>query len=126
MRWPRPPPPGPGSPPPRGCPRLHAVKPCDLAPAPIGATTTRTPWPTTPTSPPPKTSSVRRGELHGYTRPSTPEQARTVVILSSDGIDDSPRPWLLGIELRERDPGDLLAIPVADRGWAYAGDLTRL
>jgi hypothetical protein len=49
-----------------------------------------------------------------------------VVILSSDGINDSPRPWLLGIELRERDPGDLLAIPVADRGWAYAGDLTRL
>jgi hypothetical protein len=48
------------------------------------------------------------------------------VILSSDGINDSPRPWLLGIELRDRDPGDLLAIPVADRGWAYAGDLTRL
>ena len=38
----------------------------------------------------------------------------------------SPAPWLPGIELRERDPGDLLAIPVADRGWAYAGDLTRL
>ena len=69
---------------------------------------------------------MRRGELRGYTRPSTPDQARTVVILSSDGINDSPRPWLLGIELRERDPGDLLAIPVADRGWAYAGDLTRL
>ena len=69
---------------------------------------------------------MRRGELRGYTRPSTPQQQRTVVILSSDGINDSPRPWLLGIELRERDPGDLLAIPVADRGWAYAGDLTRL
>jgi mRNA interferase MazF len=69
---------------------------------------------------------VRRGELRGYTRPSTPQQPRTVVILSSDGINDSPRPWLLGIELRERDPGDLLAIPVGDRGWAYAGDLTRL
>ena len=59
---------------------------------------------------------MRRGELRGYTRPSTPDQVRTVVILSSDGINDSPRPWLLGIELRERDPGDLLAIPVADRG----------
>jgi hypothetical protein len=69
---------------------------------------------------------VQRGELRGYTRPSTPQQPRTVVILSSDGINDSPRPWLLGIELRERDPGDLLAIPVGDRGWAYAGDLTRL
>ena len=69
---------------------------------------------------------MRRGELRGYTRPSTPEQARTAVILSSDGINDSPRPWLLGIELRGRDPGDLLAIPVADHGWAYAGDVSRL
>ena len=69
---------------------------------------------------------MRRGELRGYVRPSTPEQPRVVVLLSSDGINDSPRPWLLGIELRRRDPGDLLAVPIADRGWAYAGDLTRL
>lgn len=69
---------------------------------------------------------MRRGELRSYTRPSTPEQLRTVVILSSDGINDSPRPWLLGIELRDRDPGDLLTIPVAQHGWAYAGDLSRL
>lgn len=38
-----------------------------------------------------------------YVRPSTPDQRRTVVITSSDGINNSPRPWLLGIELRERD-----------------------
>lgn len=69
---------------------------------------------------------MRRGELRRYTRPSTPDQPRTVVLVSSDGINDSPRPWLLGIELRDRDPGDLLAIPVDDRGWAYAGDLSRL
>ena len=68
---------------------------------------------------------MRQGELRGYTRPSTPQQVRTVVILSSDGINDSARPWLLGVELRDHDPGDLLAIPVAGR-WAYAGDLTRL
>ncbi|MFR9802615.1 hypothetical protein ACL02T_09970 [Pseudonocardia sp. RS010] len=49
-----------------------------------------------------------------------------MLLLSSDGINDSPRPWLLGIELRERDPGDLLAIPVHGRGWAYAGDLSRI
>jgi mRNA interferase MazF len=46
--------------------------------------------------------------------------------MSSDGINDSSRPWLLGIELRDRDPGDILAIPVAEHGWAYAGDLTKL
>jgi hypothetical protein len=46
--------------------------------------------------------------------------------MSSDGINESPRPWLLGIELRDRDPGDILAVPVTDHGWAYAGDLSKL
>lgn len=69
---------------------------------------------------------MRRGELRSYVRPSTPDQIRTVIITSSDGINASPRPWLLGIELRDRDPGDVLAIPVGDGRWAYAGDLSRL
>jgi mRNA interferase MazF len=69
---------------------------------------------------------VRRGELRRYVRPSTPDQHRTVVITSSDGINDSPRPWLLGIELRERDPGDILAVHVPGFGWAYSGELTKL
>lgn len=69
---------------------------------------------------------MRRGELRRYVRPSTPEKQRTIVITSSDGINESSRPWLLGIELRERDPGDILAIPLEGHGWAYAGDLTKL
>jgi mRNA interferase MazF len=69
---------------------------------------------------------MRRGELRRYIRPSTPERLRTVAIMSSDGINDSPRPWLLGIELRERDPGDILAVAVPGHGWAYAGDLSKL
>jgi hypothetical protein len=69
---------------------------------------------------------VRRGELRAYVRPSTPDHRRTVVLLSSDGINDSPRPWLLGIELRDTDPGDILAVPVGNGRIAYAGDLTRL
>ncbi|MGH3978244.1 MAG: hypothetical protein ACRDRZ_04465 [Pseudonocardiaceae bacterium] len=69
---------------------------------------------------------MRRGELRSYVRPSTPDRRRLVVIVSSDGINDSARPWLLGVELRVRDPGDLLAIPVPGHGWAYAGDLSRL
>lgn len=73
-----------------------------------------------------KQSFVRRGELRGYTRPSSPALHRTVVLLSSDGINESSRPWLLGIELRSADPGDILAIPVGEQLWAYAGDLTRL
>lgn len=69
---------------------------------------------------------VRRGVLRSYVRPPTPNQVRSLVLLSRDGINDSPRPWLLGIELRDRDPGDVLAIPVGDGRWAYAGDLSRL
>jgi hypothetical protein len=80
----------------------------------------------TATWPQPRRTFVRRGELRRYVRPSTPERLRTVAIMSSDGINESPRPWLLGIELRERDPGDILAVPVTGHGWAYAGDLSKL
>jgi mRNA-degrading endonuclease toxin of MazEF toxin-antitoxin module len=69
---------------------------------------------------------VRRGDLRPYVRPSSPEVPRTVVILSSDTLNSSPRPWMLGLELQQRDPGDILAIPVAGHGWAYVRDLTRL
>ncbi len=48
------------------------------------------------------------------------------MILSSNSLNSSPRPWALGLELQERDPGDILAIPVAGYGWAYVRDLTRL
>jgi hypothetical protein len=48
------------------------------------------------------------------------------VILSSDSLNSSDRPWVLGMEVQQRDPGDILAIPVADYGWAYVRDLTRL
>ena len=80
----------------------------------------------TPTWPQPRRTCVRRGELRRYIRPSTPDRPRTVAIMSSDGINESPRPWLLGIELRDRDPGDILAVPVTGHGWAYAGDLSKL
>ncbi|MGH3821649.1 MAG: hypothetical protein ACRDRA_02205 [Pseudonocardiaceae bacterium] len=69
---------------------------------------------------------MRRGELRRYVRPSSPDVPRTVVILSSDTLNSSLRPWLLGLELQRRDPGDILAIPVSGQGWAYVRDLTRL
>lgn len=69
---------------------------------------------------------MRRGDLHRYVRPSSPETPRIVVILSSDSVNNSPRPWMLGMELQQRDPDDILAIPVAGHGWAYVRDLTRL
>lgn len=69
---------------------------------------------------------MRRGDLRRYVRPSSPDVSRIVVILSSDSVNNSDRPWALGMELQRRDPRDLLAIPVAGHGWAYVGDLTRL
>ena len=69
---------------------------------------------------------MRRGDLRRYVRPSSPEVTRIVVILSSDSLNSSARPWMLGMELQQRDPGDILAIPVAAHGWAYVRDLTRL
>lgn len=69
---------------------------------------------------------MRRGDLRRYVRPSSPEVPRIVVILSSDSVNSSDRPWVLGMEVQQRDPGDILAIPVAGYGWAYVRDLTRL
>ena len=69
---------------------------------------------------------MRRGELWTYTRPSRPDRTGLVVITSSDGVNNSNRPWLLGCRIRENDPDDILGIPVRGYGWAYAGDLTRL
>lgn len=69
---------------------------------------------------------MRRGDLCRYVRPSSPEIPRIVVILSSNNVNSSDRPWALGMELQQRDPGDILAIPVAGYGWAYVRDLTRL
>ncbi|HYZ38837.1 MAG TPA: hypothetical protein VE673_19355 [Pseudonocardiaceae bacterium] len=69
---------------------------------------------------------MRRGDLRRYVRPSSPEVPRIIVILSSDSVNSSDRPWVLGMEVQQRDPGDILAIPVAGYGWAYVRDLTRL
>jgi hypothetical protein len=69
---------------------------------------------------------VRRGDLHRYVRPSSPDVPRTVLILSSESLNRSDRPWALGMELQRSDPGDILAIPVAGYGWAYVRDISRL
>jgi len=47
------------------------------------------------------------------------------VIVSSDGINQSTRSWLLGAPITTDDPQDILAVPVDGRGWVSAGDLSR-
>ncbi len=46
--------------------------------------------------------------------------------MSSDGINQSPRSWLLGAPIGVEDPQDILAVPSEDLGWVSAGNLTRL
>ena len=67
---------------------------------------------------------VRRGELYTYEPPGSPRQ-QLVVIVSSDGLNDSSRPWMLGVPVRPDDPQDILAVPIEGHGWADVASLTR-
>jgi hypothetical protein len=69
---------------------------------------------------------VRRGEVWTYHPATEPTRERTVVLLSSDGVNDSDRPWLLGTELLEKDPQDILGVAVDGRLWISTLNLTRL
>src|SRR5207248_126484 len=64
-----------------------------------------------------KRTCVRRGEVWTYHPPTEPSRQRTVVLLSSDGVNESERPWLLGTELLERDPQDILGVAIDARYW---------
>jgi len=68
---------------------------------------------------------VRRGELWSY-HPRGSTRQRTVVIISSDGINESSRQWLIAAELLEQNPQDILAVTVPDRGWVHAGNIGRI
>jgi len=67
---------------------------------------------------------VLRGEIWSYVPQGSPRQP-LVVIVSSDGINQSPRPWLLGAPVTSEDPQDILAVPVEGCGWVSAGNLSR-
>lgn len=68
---------------------------------------------------------MQRGEIWSYVPQASPRQ-QTVVLVSSDGINQSPRPWLVGAPISAEDPNDILAVTVDDLGWVSAGNLTRL
>jgi len=67
---------------------------------------------------------VRRGEVWSYVPQGSPRQP-LVVILSSDGINQSTRPWLLGAPITTEDPQDILSVPIEDHGWISAASLSR-
>ncbi|MGV9615931.1 hypothetical protein [Nocardia xishanensis] len=68
---------------------------------------------------------MRRGELWSYHPHGSPRR-RTVVLISSDGINESPRQWLIAAELLDQDPQDILAVQVPGRGWVHAGNIGRI
>ncbi|MFF0488902.1 hypothetical protein ACFYTQ_07750 [Nocardia sp. NPDC004068] len=68
---------------------------------------------------------MRRGELWLYNPHGSPRQ-RTVVLISSDGINESPRPWLIAAEVQDTDPDDILAVSIPGHGWVHAGNLGRI
>jgi hypothetical protein len=66
-----------------------------------------------------------RGEIWSYIPQGSPRQP-LVVIVSSDGINQSARTWLLGAPISPDDPQDILAVQIEGRGWVSAGNVTRL
>ncbi|WP_306364750.1 hypothetical protein [Nocardia sp. CC227C] len=68
---------------------------------------------------------MRRGELWVYHPHGTPRR-RNIVLISSDGINESPRPWLIAAEVLDEDPLDILAVPIPGHGWVHAGNLGRI
>ena len=68
---------------------------------------------------------MRRGELWSY-HPHGSTRHRTVALISSDGINESSRQWLIAAEVMDQDPHDILAVTVPDRGWIHAGNIGRI
>jgi mRNA-degrading endonuclease toxin of MazEF toxin-antitoxin module len=69
---------------------------------------------------------VQRGDLFVYV-PVIPRPGISILrlIVSSDTINDSEIPWVLGVHLLADDPGSLLAPRIGDHGWAVVTTIER-
>ena len=54
---------------------------------------------------------MRRGELRRYVRPSSPEVPRIVLILSSNSLNSSERPWVLAWNFYGATPATFSQFP---------------
>jgi mRNA interferase MazF len=68
---------------------------------------------------------VIRGEVWRYAPKGTPRE-RAVLIVSADGINNSPRQWVYGLELMGDDPRDILAVQLPAGSWVNGTSLSRL
>jgi mRNA-degrading endonuclease toxin of MazEF toxin-antitoxin module len=70
---------------------------------------------------------VQRGDLFVYV-PVIPRPGISILrlIVSSDTVNDSEIPWVLGVHLLAEDPGSLLAPRIGDHGWAVVTTIERV
>jgi hypothetical protein len=68
---------------------------------------------------------VIRGEVWRYAPKGLPRQ-RTVLIVSADGINNSLRQWVYGLEVVDEDPHDILTVALPGRIWVNGTSLSRL
>lgn len=66
-----------------------------------------------------------RGELWRYVPTASPRE-RTVLIVSADGINNSTRRWVYGLDVIDHDPDDILAVRLDDQHWVNGTSLSRL
>jgi mRNA-degrading endonuclease toxin of MazEF toxin-antitoxin module len=69
---------------------------------------------------------MRRGEIWSY-KPVTARKVSTLrLIVSSDAINESEAPVVLGLHVVDDDPESLLAPSVGGHGWAVATTIERV
>ena len=70
---------------------------------------------------------MQRGDLFVYV-PVIPRPGISILrlIVSSDTVNDSEIPWVLGVHLLAEDPGSLLAPRIGDHGWTVVTTIERV
>jgi hypothetical protein len=68
---------------------------------------------------------VIRGDVWRYAPKGSPRE-RTVLIVSADGINNSTRRWVYGLEITDQDPQDILSVQLPQGLWVNGTSLTRL
>ncbi len=66
-----------------------------------------------------------RGELWRYA-PKGSFRERVVLIVSADGINNSVRRWVYGLEVVDRDSADILTVRLSEHWWVNGTSLSRL
>ena len=63
--------------------------------------------------------AFRRGEVWSYS-PVLPRPGQSLLrlLVSADGLNDSPLPVLIGLQVVDTDPENLLAVALEGHGWA--------